>query len=471
MKKSGYRAVFHIYMIFFLALLGAVIFSVIFFFSVITVHLPDGTGVRSDHPKKFTEDFSKQIVFIDGELRIKQAGMEMLQKNKAGIQILDENGREIISYDKPEYTKTSYSDAQLLKLFETGSQSDKEETAFIGSIAYHNVDYLYIIYFPVNVSKITMYLNGDIFSTGRTIVIICIGIVFVIIVAGGILYGIWITGKMNCISSSIKSIAARSYRPMVIKGAFGDVFESLNSLDTDIRDSDRLREETERMRSEWIANITHDLKTPLSPVKGYAEIMQDNDCISESQLKKYAEIISKNVRSMESLIDDLKLTYQLENGIMPVPKNRHDFVRFAKELVIDILNDPLYENRSVHFKCEEKQILFSFDDKLMARALQNLIINAFCHGNDETEVVLEVVTSGKILDMTVRDNGPGIMPEEADKLFQRYYKGTDTGQKTEGTGLGLAIAKSIIEAQGGTISVESEIHIGTCFKIHFIMQP
>lgn len=465
MRKSGYRTAFHIYLIFLLALLGALIFSALFFFSVITVKFPDGSVQRSDYLKAFTEDFGRQITFIDGKPQIKQTGIELLRANQAGIQVLDDRGGEIASYQRPADAKTSYSDAELLRLYRTGEFFDT--TAFIGNLNDKGKEFSYILYFPVNVTKVTMFLNGDRFTTGKTIFTLGTGVLIMILLAGGIIYGFWITNKMNHISECVRSIAKRDYNPLIIKGSFGDVYESLNQLDQDIRDTDRLKEQTESMREEWIANITHDLKTPLSPIKGYAEILFENGSITGPQLHKYSGVILKNVSSIEQLIEDLKLTYQLESAMLPVQSTRQDFVRFMKELVIDILNNPAYENRVIHFESDQEPIYFSFDEKLMARAFQNLILNSFTHGNRDTEVSLEITSADRMLIIVVSDNGPGMNPSELSMLFQRYYRGASSGQKTEGTGLGLAIAKSIVEAQGGRICADSELHAGTSFKIEF----
>ena len=268
-------------------------------------------------------------------------------------------------------------------------------------------------------------------------------------------------------SVSIKNIAGRSYMPISNNGVFNDVFESLNDLDMEIRASDNLKEQTEKMRKDWIANITHDLKTPLSPIKGYAEVLSEQDITSGEKVKRYSNVILKNVSYIESLIDDLKLTYQLENGMIPIKREEQNFVGFLRELVIDILNNPEYENRIIHFDSARENIMFSFDRKLLTRAFQNLIVNAFVHGSEDTEVTIQISVMDNIMEVIVSDNGNGMSPYETNHLFQRYYRGTNTEKKTAGTGLGLAITKSIIEAQDGTIMVESESGIGTDFTIRF----
>jgi signal transduction histidine kinase len=114
---------------------------------------------------------------------------------------------------------------------------------------------------------------------------------------------------MKRIRKSIREIASRAYIPAVNSGSFGDVYEELNTLDSEIKSSDEARAKNEKLREEWIANITHDLKTPLSPIRGYAELISALDAVTEpDEIKKYGGIILKNTAYAEELINDLKLT-------------------------------------------------------------------------------------------------------------------------------------------------------------------
>lgn len=469
MKKSGYRTIFHIYLIFFLSLLGAIIATIGIFYLVITIQTPNGSTIRSDWPKSFTENFKKEIIFIDGKPQAKQTGIELLQENGIGLQILGATGQELFSYQKPEQANDTYSNTELLYLYQTGQLDNGEATSFIGTVSNNGSDYAYILHFPIKISKITMYLNGDNFSGGKTIVVLIVGILLAVVLVSGIIYGFWTTRIMSRLTASIKEIATRSYLPIQSHGTFGDIYDSLNTLDTEIKASDRLREQTEKIREEWISNITHDLKTPLSPIKGYAEILQENGPKTEEQYKRYARVMLKNIAYMETLIDDLKLTYQLENGMIPLKRQEQNIIRFLKELVIDVLNNPEYEFHIIHFEATEETVLFSFDQTLLTRAFQNLIINAFVHGSENTEVTLQSSISDTVLQIVVSDNGKGMTAEETGTLFQRYYRGTNTAHKPEGTGLGLAITKSIVEIHGGTISVSSIPGVGTDFHIQLPM--
>lgn len=469
MKRSGYRTIFHIYLIFFLSLLGTVLLALGLIFWTITVQKPDGQMARSDWPKLFTEDFKEQIYFVDSGPQIRHAGIADLQEQEIGIQILNASGLEVFSYQKPEYAKNVYSGLELLELYQTGWTDNREVTAFSGRVSNNGDQYAYVLFFPVNVNKVTMYLNGERFAGGKMVVLSILVALFLLVLIAGVLYGFFATRAIKRLTIAVQEIAERGYLPVENHGVFHDLYSSLNTLDAEIRASDQLQAQTEKMRGEWIANITHDLKTPLSPIKGYAEILTDNSGLSVEQCRHYGEIMLKNVSYMEALIDDLKLTYQLENGMVPVKQEEQNIVRFLKELVIDILNTPEYENRTVQFEGTENPISFLFDRTLFTRAFRNLIINAFVHGDEITEVSLGISVSEKVLKILVADNGKGMKPETVEHLFDRYYRGTSTEQKSEGSGLGLAIARDIIELHGGTISVFSIPGAGTTFEINFVL--
>ena len=467
MKKSGYRTVFHIYLIFFLSLLGTILAAIGLFMLLITIGKPNGETVRSDWPSAFTEDLKEQIIVIDDKPQLKQAGLELLRDNQIGLQILDDAGNEIYGFQTTEDSVTHYEISDLLQLAKKGYSNSEKSTSFVGTVTYGETDYTYITQFPMNIRKVTMYLNGERFTGGKTIVFSTVGILLLVILAAGIAYG-FLTAKMiSRLAMSVRDISKRSYLPCKNNGTFGDLYDSLNSLDTEIRTSDRLREETENMRREWIANITHDLKTPLSPIKGYSEILLNDTPKTDEQCKRYAGIMLKNAAYMENLMDDLKLTYRLESGMVPINRQEQNLVRFLREMTIDILNRPEYENRCIEFDSTEETILFSFDEKLLIRAFQNLIVNAFVHGDKDTEITMQISTSVHEINITLSDNGKGMTEKETEKLFERYYRGASTDQKPEGTGLGLAIAKNIIELHGGNISVSSVPTVGTTFLMCF----
>lgn len=468
MKRSGCRTIFHICLIFVLSLLGALLMAVCLFFMTITIRKPDGKTARSDWPIRFTEEFKDQIIFAGTVWQVKQAGLAALQDNGIGVQLLDASGREVFGYQKPEQAGTAYTNAELLELYHRGQMENSATTPFMGAVSHAGKECVYILYFPVSISKVTMYLSGERFAGGRAILLPILRALLLLVLFLGVLYGLFMTKAMKRLTAAVKEISDRSYLPVQEPGLFRDLYGSLNMLDAEIRAGDRLRAQTDKMREEWIANITHDLKTPLSPIRGYAELLGEDGGKTEEQCRRYAGIMLKNAAYMEALIDDLKLTYQLENGMLCANRKEQNLIRFLRELVIDILNTPEYENRAIDFESTANAVSFSFDQRLFTRAFRNLIINAFVHGKDDTKVFLCLRASDTMLKIEVADNGRGMSPELAEHMFDRYYRGTGTEQKTEGSGLGLAIAKGIIELHGGKITAVSIPAAGTTFFIEFL---
>lgn len=271
---------------------------------------------------------------------------------------------------------------------------------------------------------------------------------------------------LSKIKKGIENISQRTYTQLPEKGIFSEIYGALNKMDMEIRQSDKIQEETERVRNEWIANITHDLKTPLSPIKGYAELLTSNAEIDKETMQEYGEIILKNVNHAEKLINDLKLTYQLDSGALPFQAQKVNLVRYMKELVIGIVNDPAFKDRDIAFESKVQDLEICIDTDLFRRAMNNLIINALTHNSQETKVNISVdVSTEKEACIYISDNGKGMSNEEQAELFNRYYRGTNTKEKPEGSGLGLAIAKQIIVLHGGDIEVKSKLNEGTQFTI------
>ena len=286
-----------------------------------------------------------------------------------------------------------------------------------------------------------------------------------VVVLVAFVYAFWLSRKLATIISGIRSIEANQYTPLKEKGVFSEIYGSLNEMNIKIRHSEKVQQETDRTRKEWIANITHDLKTPLSPVKGYAELLSDGSSLDLQTVQDYGKIILKNVNHMEKLMNDLKLTYQLEANAIPYTPQEIKIVRFLKELVIDIANDPAFSKRAIEFESTMPEQMIAVDPDLLRRAVGNIIINALVHNSVDTKVKITVGNAASKILIAISDNGNGMDETELSDLWNRYYRGTNTKERPEGSGLGLAIAKQIITLHGGDISVESNPGLGTEFTI------
>lgn len=433
------------------------------FYYVFAIPEPEGLSLAS-WPDTFTDNFSTWIEEKDGTIGVKQIGLERLDEYGLWVQIVDESGQEIFSHNKPDHYPESYSIAELVTLAE--SRYENGHTVFISDVTLSDRTLNYIVGFPYAIGKAMLYYNGG--NVARLSPFAKNVILFsaCVVVLAAFVYAFWLSRKLSTIIGGIRDITDNGYKPMKETGIFSEVYGSLNKMDMEIRRSEQIQEETDRTRKEWIANITHDLKTPLSPVKGYAELLAEGRSLDLQTVQDYGKIISKNVNHMEKLMNDLKLTYQLEAGAFPFAPQETRIVRFLKELIIDIANDPAFSNRAIEFESGMQELAVAVDPDLLRRAVGNIIINALVHNPLDTKVKIAVNKApDSRLSISICDNGNGMDEAELSGLWSRYYRGTNTKERPEGSGLGLAIAKQIITLHGGDISAKSSPGVGTEFII------
>lgn len=446
-------------------LLIAVVIAIGMFYYIFGITEPEGLSLAS-WPDRFTDNFSVWMENDNGNVKIEEVGLKRLDEYGLWLQVIDETGQEVFCHNKPENYPIKYSASELISLHT--SAYGQGNTIFVNSYEDSGETWSYLIGFPYAIGKHMLYYNGE--NVGRLSPLFRTGIFFILcsILLFVICYGFWLTRHLGKISKGIGDVSMRSYTSLPEKGVFGEIYGALNKMDAEICHSDKVQQDTERIRREWIANITHDLKTPLSPIKGYAELLMDSLTLDSETIQEYGGIILKNVNHTEKMINDLKLTYQLDSGAVPYHPQTVRLVRFLKELVIDIVNDPAFANRSIEFESNIQECEVCLDIDLFRRAVNNLIINALTHNPPETKVTISIDTDPKkrIL-ICISDNGIGMSDKEQSELFNRYYRGTNMREKPEGSGLGLAIAKQIITLHNGNIAVKSKRGEGTRFTIVF----
>ena len=458
-KLNPLLRIFTLFLVLVVLFIGA---GIGLFYILFSIPEPEGLSLAT-WPNRFTDNFSIWMKNGKGTLQIEDIGLERLDEYDLWLQVIDETGQEVFSHNKPENFPAKYTASELMAF----STSDYEDgnTVFVSSFEEDGQTWNYLIGFPYDVGKYMLYYNGEVIGRLKPVFTLSL---FGVIFAGSalfLIYGIWLTRQTGKIAKGIGNISRRVYKSIPEKGTFGSVYMALNKMNEEIRHSDQIKEETDRVRREWITNITHDLKTPLSPVKGYAELLADGTDVDTKTAQEYGAIILKNVDYAEKLMNDLKLTYQLESGAFPFRPQPVRLVRYLKELVIDIANDPAFSDRSIEFAYDLPEFTVSIDPDLFHRAISNLVINALVHNPPTTKVIVSVLKENQDIFISVRDNGIGISEAEQAELFNRYYRGTNTKEKTEGSGLGLAIAKQIIVLHGGEIAVKSKIGEGTEFSI------
>ncbi len=225
-----------------------------------------------------------------------------------------------------------------------------------------------------------------------------------------------------------------------------------------------LKEEYAR-RSRFVMGVSHDLKTPLTLIQGYVEAIADGYASDPETQKKYLSIIKQKAGALGSMIEELIEFTKMDTGEWRMtfrPVRLKEFLStIAKRYAQDALLLKLGFSSTLDLP-EDLAVLM--DEGLMGRALENIIGNALRYTEEGGRIGLTAGVAGGCVELSIADTGIGIPKDEMDRIFDPFYRGTNS-RREQGFGLGLPTVKSIIEGHGWTFAVESEIEKGTTFTI------
>jgi two-component system phosphate regulon sensor histidine kinase PhoR len=224
----------------------------------------------------------------------------------------------------------------------------------------------------------------------------------------------------------------------------------------------------ENMRSDFVANVSHEIKTPLTAIKGFVETLQHGKVEKPEETRRFLEIIQRHVDRLNSIIEDLltlsKIEQEDEAKALNLRKWRiHDVFQAAIQIC-----RPKAEEKNLQIRVAGNQnVSANIDPTLIEQAVVNLLDNAVKYSNPGGTITVTVDTRDSEILIDVRDQGIGIAQKHLHRLFERFYRvDKSRSRQLGGTGLGLAIVKHISQAHGGYVTVESAVGEGSTFTIH-----
>ncbi len=224
------------------------------------------------------------------------------------------------------------------------------------------------------------------------------------------------------------------------------------------------------VRRDFVANVSHELKTPLAAIRGLAETLRDGALADPEAATRFLGRILEQCARLQALLEDLLTLSRLESpaGAMePEPVALGDLARRAREVIA-----PAAAERGVTLEVEATELILPGDADALERLLLNLLDNAVKYNRPGGRVRLELRREGAEVIVEVRDSGIGISAEHLPRLFERFYRVDRARSRGEGgTGLGLAIVKHVAQLHGGRVEVESEPGVGSTFRVHLPAQP
>lgn len=253
------------------------------------------------------------------------------------------------------------------------------------------------------------------------------------------------------------------------KGLLSDLAADINRTAEILKSQKRDLRKKETARANWISGVSHDIRTPLSMVMGYAGQLEESAAISEEDRKK-ASIIRRQSIKMKNLVNDLNLASKLEYNMQPLRLEPVNLVAVARQCVVDFMNTDLDERYPMEWRTSEElsACMINGDKELLRRAVNNLINNSQSHNPDGCHIAVKVQANSKECCITVEDDGVGITDEKLEKLRTTpHYMMSDSSTSEPRHGLGLLIVQQIVRAHNGEISFDHGENRGFLVQMRF----
>ncbi|HLR68436.1 two-component system histidine kinase PnpS [Virgibacillus alimentarius] len=226
----------------------------------------------------------------------------------------------------------------------------------------------------------------------------------------------------------------------------------------------------ELMRKDFVANVSHELKTPITSIKGFTETLMDGAMNEEHSNEQFLEIIYQESNRLQLLVEDLLTLSSLERDGLQLVITEVDLSSLVKEIVPMIRHQAEQHQIEFHANVEENLFIQADKDKVK-QVILNLLNNAISYTPAKGEITLTIEETKDFLQIQVRDTGIGMSLDVLPRIFERFYRVDKArSRNTGGTGLGLAIVKHIMEVHGGKITVKSELNKGSLFSVYFPKQ-
>jgi two-component system phosphate regulon sensor histidine kinase PhoR len=220
-----------------------------------------------------------------------------------------------------------------------------------------------------------------------------------------------------------------------------------------------------KYRQEFLADVSHELKTPIFAAQGFVHTLLDNPDEEAEIRAKFLEKAAKSLDGLDNLVQDLLTVSQIETGAIKIDKKKMDLRALVEEIFEQV--EAKAKKRGVQLKlsAQEGPVYVRADMLRISQVILNLVVNAIKYGNENGTVKVELIEKKKVIQISVIDNGPGIANEHLHRIFERFYRIDKSRAKNSGgTGLGLSIVKHIVQAHNGKITVHSGENKGTTFE-------
>lgn len=238
---------------------------------------------------------------------------------------------------------------------------------------------------------------------------------------------------------------------------FGEVIKDFDEMRGHLKKSVEEQLRYEKYRKELLAGISHDLRTPLTSIKGYIEGLLEGIADTSEKQQRYYKAIQTRTKDLENLVESLSTYTTFENSAYQFHMERTEFNRFIQSIYQEYNTTIITDKVKIQLQLCQKPLWVMIDQKSISRAIHNIVENSMKYsGIEELVITIETWMNKKNAMLRIRDNGKGVHEEEIQEIFECFYRGDETRSNPGmGSGLGLSIVKQIVNEHGGQIIAEN----------------
>ncbi|MCE5169836.1 HAMP domain-containing histidine kinase [Paenibacillus profundus] len=398
--------------------------------------------------KQVAQGLEKQ----DDSFQLDEQATELLKQNHAWAMLLGDKGHVRWDYHLPNDVPKSYNLVDVAKFSRYYLMDYPVYTS-------EHTDGLMVVGYPKESHwKYQLDFLPDWISSLplRIVLLLLCNLALALLIS--IVIGTRLIRKIRPLVDGVHNLAREQAIQLDAKGIFGDLAQSINSASAILQRKTAALQDRDEARSNWIAGISHDIRTPLSLVLGYASEMEDHSDLPEEQ-RHQAGIIRRQGEKLRSLVSDLNLVSMLEYEMQPLHLKHIRLSVLARQVVTEFLNNGLDDRYDIELKLADEAVQIHGDEKLLLRAISNLVQNSVRHNSQGCKIIIEASLSkdrSQYL-FIVRDNGRGIPQEQLAEITELYFSTRRKRPIEQGHGLGLPMVARIAKAHHGRLVLASGV--------------
>lgn len=398
-------------------------------------------------------------------------GVETKRLLRSGgwLEVLDQDKNVIEVVGEKKDTTTQYSENELLQGLENG-----EDQAYYYSLTtYTNQNESEWLLLKIPRDAINISINSDPFiayfnHSLSYYVLLGVGMILMLI----IVYSYWVARRirkpLRIITLGLKQMIEGNYDTRISLNAekeFAQIGETFNYMADVIEKTTEEKRQAEESKKRMMVDLSHDLKTPITSIQGFAQALVEGRGEDEERQKRYLMYIYNKSSQVTKLIQNMLELLKIDSPDFLLRMERQELGEFIREIIADSYGEIEQKNFILHLNVPEEDVFATFDAELLSSVVHNLISNALIYNPPGTHLRVEVIPSDNEVAIEIGDTGVGIPEELWSTMFDPFVRGDKARTASGGTGLGLSIAMKNTEKMGGTLHLSRRKKESTVFTI------